>query len=108
MNEGYILLRVDPQIWHDPSLNYPEKIILNLIYGFHAQGKCCMVSDEWISSKFGMDYSLVRDVIRMLSTRGFVSLIPGEYGSPRRLSIVIPGEPNPCLADSYIDPIEFN
>lgn len=108
MNEGYILLRIDPQIWHDQSLNYPEKIILNLIWGFHAQGKCCMVSDEWISQKFGMDYSLVRDVLKMLITRGFVKQIPADYSTPRRLWVHIPGEPSPCMTGDYIDPVELN
>jgi hypothetical protein len=108
MTEGYILLRIDPQIWHDGSLNYPEKIILNLIWGFHVQGKCCLVTDDWIASKFGMDYSLVREVIKMLTTRGLVNIIPADYSYPRRLSINIPGEVNPCITDEYVDPFELN
>ena len=26
---GYILMRVDPFIWHNDQLNYPEKLLLN-------------------------------------------------------------------------------
>jgi len=102
MSEGYILLRVDPHIWNDQSLNYPEKIILNLIYGFTAQGKCCLVGNDWIADKFGMDVFLVRDIINMLAARGFIKVYPGTAGSYRRMSINIPGEPDPCTDGEYV------
>ena len=102
MSEGYILLRVDPHIWNDQSLNYPEKIILNLIYGFTAQGKCCYVSNDWISAKFGIDPNLVGNIIGMLKTRGFINVTPGSAGEPRRMCINIPGEPDPCLEGEYV------
>lgn len=103
MNEGYILLRVDPHIWNDESLNYPEKIILNLIYGFTAQGKCCFVSDEWITAKFGIDLNLVRSVIQMLRIRQYITVEDASADSPRRMSINIPGEPNPCIEGEYVE-----
>ena len=107
MSEGYILLRVDPHIWHDQSLNYPEKIILNLIYGFTAQGKCCFVSDEWISAKFGIDLNLVRSVIQMLKVRQFINVTEPTAEYPRRMCINIPGEQDPCLEGEYVDYTEF-
>jgi hypothetical protein len=107
MSEGYILLRIDPHIWNDQSLNYPEKIILNLVYGFTAQGKCCLVSDDWISAYFGIDSSLVSNVISMLSARGFLCVIPGTAGQPRKMCINIPGEPDPCLEGEYVAYTEF-
>jgi len=103
MSEGYILLRVDPHIWNDESLNYPEKIILNLIYGFTAQGKCCFVTNDWISSYFGIDVFLVRDIINMLSVRGYINVYPGTAGHYRKMSINIPGEPNPCTEGEYVE-----
>ena len=107
MSEGYILLRIDPHIWNDQSLNYPEKIILNLVYGFTAQGKCCFVSDDWISSYFGIDVNLVRNIISMLSMRGYMKVSPATAGSPRRMGINIPGEADPCVEGEYVAYTEF-
>lgn len=103
MTEGYILLRVDPHIWNDESLNYPEKIILNLIYGFTAQGKCCMITDEWISAYFGIELKLVASILQMLRIRQYITVTEASAGSPRRMSINIPGEPDPCVEGEYIE-----
>jgi hypothetical protein len=88
-------------IWHDESLTYPEKIVLNLIFSFTAEGNCCTLTDEWISSKFGMELNFVRDMVRMLRLRGWINMVPATAFSPRKLSIVIPGMKNPC--EDYLD-----
>lgn len=103
MRDNYILLRIDPHIWNDRSLNYPEKIILNLVYGFTAQGRCCLVSDEWISQYFGIELKLVEDVIKMLAIREIINVTPGEAGHTRKISINIPGEPDPCAEGEYVE-----
>ena len=103
MSDNYILLRIDPHIWNDPSLNYPEKIILNLVYGLTAQGKCCFLTDDWISQYFGIELRLVGDIIRMLAMRGVLCVIPGLAGQPRKMCINIPGEPDPCVEGEYIE-----
>jgi hypothetical protein len=95
MENDPILLRIDPFIWEDESLNYPEKIILNLIFSFTIREQCCFVTDEWIAGKFGWSPKFVKDVIQLLAQRGWVLVNPQWDGS-RTLSIHIPGKPNPC------------
>ena len=92
----YILLRIDPFLWHDTSLNYPEKIILEVIFGFTAQQKCCYVSDAWIANAFGWEEDFVADVLAMLQIRGWILVDNDAFGGQRKLSINVPGERNPC------------
>jgi hypothetical protein len=97
MDTGYILMRVDSFIWEDQELNYPEKIILNFIFSWSIQEKCCFASSEWIASKFGWDERFVDQVISMLQARGYVSIIEKDWQYPRRLSVILPGHSNPCV-----------
>jgi hypothetical protein len=95
MENDPILLRIDPFIWSDESLNYPEKIILNLVFSFTIREECCFVTDEWIANKFGWTPKFVKNVIQLLVQRGWVLLHPQWDGS-RPLSIHIPGQTSPC------------
>lgn len=97
MEDQPILLRVDPFIWNDESLNYPEKIILNLIFSFTIRGECCTVTDQWIGTKFGWNAQFSKELIQLLSNRGWVNIHPQWDGS-RTLSIAIPGTQDPCDA----------
>ena len=105
MEETPILLRVDPFIWRDESLNYPEKIVLNVIFSFTIRGECCTVTDEWIGSKFGWSAQFSRELIQLLANRQWVKIHPGWDGS-RSLSINIPGKPDPCDSFSGITDVE--
>lgn len=95
MDEQPILLRIDPFIWNDPNLNYPEKIILNFILSFSLRDECCTVTDEWLGSKFGWTPNFVKDVISLLATRGFI-VSKTQWDGKRKLSFYIPGKANPC------------
>lgn len=104
-NNGYILLRVDPFIWNDSSLTLEQKIILNLIFSFTIQGKCCFLSDAWISTKFGFQESLVRDIIKTLERNGWIR-VRYAPGVARTLAIIIPGEQDPCDDAETVDVFE--
>lgn len=106
MDTGYILLRVDKFIWEDPNLNYPEKIVLNFIFSWSIQEKCCFASDEWIASKFGWDDNFVNQIIGMLQVRGYVDVVEADWQYPRRLSVILPGFKNPCFDFEDITAIE--
>lgn len=93
---GYILLRIDPFIWCDTSLNYPEKIILNFIFSWTIQDKCCLATDEWLAYKFGWEPDFVNQVITLLEQRGWIKITPADWQHPRRMSIYIPGNECPC------------
>jgi len=102
MNEEPILLRVDAFIWSDESLNYPEKIVLNLIFSFTIREECCSLSDEWIASKFGWSAGFSADLIKILAQRGWVK-VHYPWGGNRTLSLHIPGRPDPC--DAFSDAV---
>jgi hypothetical protein len=104
-NNGYILLRVDPFIWNDTSLSIEQKIILNLIFSFTIQGKCCFLSDAWISTKFGFQETLVRDIIKTLERNGWIR-VRYAPGVARTLAIIIPGEQDPCDDAETVDVFE--
>lgn len=103
--EEPILLRIDSFIWEDPNLNYPEKIIVNLVLSFTLRDECCNLTDEWIGSKFGWQPAFVKDVIKLLSTRGLI-VMDKEWGGNRNLSIHIPGKDNPCQDIATVDVVE--
>jgi hypothetical protein len=105
MEEKPILLRVDPFIWNDESLNYPEKIILNLIFSFTVRGECCTVSDHWIGSKFGWNEKFSKEIIELLKVRGWINYHP-QWDGGRTLSINIPGAPDPCEAFDNISHVQ--
>lgn len=101
MDNGYIFLRIDPHIWADESLNYPEKIMLNLVFSFTVQGKCCTITDSWVASKFGWPTNFVSELISILRLRGWLNVSHGPFGD-RFISIMIPGETDPCKFDDTI------
>ena len=47
---GYILMRVDPFIWHNDELQYPEKLLINVVFGFTLENKCCHLADTWFAT----------------------------------------------------------
>jgi hypothetical protein len=96
--EQAILLRIDPFLWQDESLNYPEKIVLNLIFSFTIRQECCDLTNEWIAGKFGWTPSFVDEVIQLLRVREWIH-VHEKWQGARCLSINIPGQPNPC--DSF-------
>lgn len=95
---GYILLRVDPFIWHNEHLNYPEKLILNIVFGFTMDNKCCELSDTWFANKFGWTPQFVREVIDLLRIRGFLRVNQIEVGAGyvRGLSVPMSDRECPC------------
>jgi hypothetical protein len=95
MDNEAILLRVDPFIWQDESLNYPEKIMLNLVFSFTIRGECCSLTDQWIGNKFGWSAQFSRELIQLLSNRGWIKIHP-QWDGTRNLSLHIPGSPDPC------------
>jgi len=96
MDNGYILLRVDRSIWEDQNLDYPEKIVLNFVFSWSIQNKCCFVSDEWLATKFGWSEKYVNEIISILQIKGYLSVIEKDWQYPRRLSVILPGHVNPC------------
>jgi hypothetical protein len=92
--EGFIFLRIDRAIWTDTTLNYEEKIIMNLIYQFNVQNMCCTFSPEWIAYKFGWEPQFVTEIVTLLERKGLIRVrIKDENYA---MSLILPGEPDPC------------
>lgn len=101
MDNGYIMLRVDPFIWHNDSLTYPEKLILNIVFGFTIDNNCCRIADTWFATKFGWTPQFVGEMIEMLRKRGFLTVTEEEWGlvHTRGLSIKMGDRTCPCQED---------
>jgi len=97
MSDTYILLRIDPFIWRDESLNIPEKILLNFVFSFTVENRCCDVDTSWIADRFGWNPQFVNEMINMMALRGWLYVERKSDGT-RLMSINIPGRNNPCLA----------
>ena len=104
--EEPILLRIDPFLWNDDSLNYPEKIMLNLILSFTLRDECCTLTDEWIAAKFGWTPNFCKELIGLLATRGWINVYK-EFGSERKMSFYIPDRDSPCQDISTVEATEI-
>jgi hypothetical protein len=104
MSNSYILLRIDPFIWEDESLNINEKILLNFVFSFTFEGKCCTVPSDWIARRFGWSAKFVNEMIFMMVLRDWLWVENKDDGT-RCMSINIPGSVNPCLAEiaNYVE-----
>lgn len=100
------MLRIDPILWKDDSLNYPEKLIVNYIWAWQAQDKCCFVSNQFLADAFGWEPGFVNDVITLLKSRSWVNVRYPLGGGTRMLSINLPGQPDPCDDSELIDVFE--
>lgn len=105
MENHYILLPVFPNVWADESLNYPEKIILSLIWGQNIQNKCAVFSQDWIANNFGWSPQFVNEVVSLLALRGIIK-VRREFGE-LRMSVFVPGEPDPCITITEADWVEI-
>ena len=107
MDNEPILLRIDPFIWDDPNLGYPEKIIVNLVLSFTLRDECCKLTNEWIASKFGWTPEFVNDIINLLATRKLL-VMDKQWNGTRNLSFYIPGKTNPCEDITTVEATEIN
>lgn len=101
MENRYILLPVFPTVWADESLNYPEKIILCLIWGQNIQGHCAVFSQNWIANNFGWTPQHVNEVVSLLALRGIIKV--RREGADLHMSVFVPGEPDPCITITDAD-----
>jgi hypothetical protein len=112
-HQGFILLRVDNFIWHNPSLCIEEKIFLNLCFGFAAQGKCMFASDEWIGFKFGWEPKFVFEMTEKLRRQGYIKVNRAMRGGARAITFIVDTWEDPCQEETEdgdifsVDPIEI-
>ena len=94
--ENAILLRVDPFIFRLDGLSLFEKMLLNYVYSWSVQGRCCFSSDEWLAYKFGFMASDVFTTLNLLQMKGYIRINRGHGGGARSLSFVFEDAPDAC------------
>ena len=60
--EAAILWRIDPWIFREEGLSFMEKMLLNYVFSWSIQNRCCFSSDEWIASRSIVDFKVGLDL----------------------------------------------
>ena len=96
--ENAILLRIDPFIFRMDGLTLFEKMLLNYIYGWTIQGRCCFSSSEWLAYKFGFTTGDVDTTLQLLQMKGYINLrVSPSDPTIRSLSFVFEDLEDPCV-----------
>jgi DNA-binding MarR family transcriptional regulator len=92
--ENAILLRIDPFIFRLDGLSLFEKMILNYIYSWTIQGRCCFSTSEWLAYKFGFTEGDVNTTLDLLQMKGYIRIKSNP--TSRSLSFVFEDLGDPC------------
>ena len=94
--ENAILVRVDPWIFRLEGLSLFEKLLLNYVYSWSIQGRCCFSSDDWLAHKFGFPKGDVFTTLNLLEMKGYIRINRSFQGGARSLSFVFEDAADPC------------
>lgn len=94
--ENAILLRVDPWIFRLDGLTLLEKILLNYVYSWSIQNRCCFSSDSWLGHKLGFEEGDIKTTLDLLQMKGYIRINRSFQGGARSLSFVFTDLPDPC------------
>lgn len=89
----------------DSRLSLEEKIILNHVWSFQAEGKCCFTSNYVLSWFIGSYEGHVNNLIIGLRDRGIVRIWYPK-NSNRRILSIITGEETYCEFEDDIFQLE--
>ena len=97
ISDHAIMFRVDPFIFHMTDLSLLEKILLNFIFGWAVQHKCCWTSNEWLGHKFGFAPEDIKSTLELLQVKGLITIDYSYEAGKRTLNFVFDEPiPNPC------------
>ena len=92
-----ILLRIDPFIFRMEDLSLFEKMLLNYVFSWAVQNKCCFSSSEWLAYKFGYTEQEVDTTLRLLEMKNLIKINRAFTGGARALTFVFEEEiQDPC------------
>jgi len=94
--EAAILWRIDPWIMREEGLSFIEKLLLNYVFGWTIQGRCCFSSDQWIAYKLNLQESDIRTAFELLQMKGYIKINRGFEGGARSLSFTFSDVPDVC------------
>jgi len=94
--ENAILVRVDPWLFRLEGLSLFEKLLLNYVYSWSIQGRCCFSSDDWLGHKFGFPKGDVFTTLNLLEMKGYIRINRSFQGGARSLTFVFEDVADPC------------
>ena len=95
--ENAILLRIDPWIFRLDGLSLLEKMLLNYVYSWTVQGRCCFTSSEWMAYKFGFTAGDIDTTLDLLQMKGYIHIKKStEDYNLRTLSFNFEDMEDPC------------
>jgi len=93
----YRIIKVFKHIQQDVTLlNLEEKMIMNYIWGWQVQDKCCFASDEFLAEMIANTELKTRGIINGLANRGRIKIHTAPGSNTRMLSIQVEGQQDPC------------
>jgi hypothetical protein len=97
ISDNAIMFRVDPFIFHMTDLTLLEKILLNFVFGWAVQHKCCWTSNAWLGHKFGFSAADIKSTLELLQVKGLITINYDYPEGNRTLNFVFDETiPNPC------------
>lgn len=94
--EAAILWRIDPWIFREEGLSFLEKMLLNYVFSWTIQGRCCFSSDEWIAYKLNVERSDIFTTLNLLQMKGYIKINRAFSGGARSLSFTFSDVPDVC------------
>lgn len=108
ISDHAILLRIDPWIFKMEGLSLFEKMLLNYVFSWAVQHRCCFSSDEWLAHKFGFSKQEVFTTLNLLEMKNLIKINRGFGGGARSLSFVFGPEDkieDPCDSSTGPDDV---
>ena len=97
---NYRTIKIFQHIQEDSTLlNLEEKLIMNYIWGWQVQDKCCFASDEFLSGMIACTELKTRGLINGLANRGRIKIHTAPGSNTRMLSIHVQGQEDPCTKE---------
>lgn len=84
--EAAILWRIDPWIFRENGLTFMEKMLLNYVFGWSIQNRCCFSSDEWLGYKLNISPFDIATTLDLLQLKGYIKINKNFDDGARSLS----------------------
>lgn len=101
----YKILKIYDHVMNDTRLSLEEKVLVNHIWSFQIDGKCCFTSNSSLSWFISSYEGHVNDLIFSLKARGIVRIWYPKNSNTRMLSIIT-GEETGCEIEGDLFEIE--
>jgi hypothetical protein len=94
--EAAILWRIDPWIFREEGLSFMEKMLLNYVFSWSIQGRCCFSSDQWLAYKLNVEVSDIFTTLNLLEMKGYIKINRAFEGGARSLSFTFSDVKDVC------------